>query len=56
MALTHLDEMGRDVRQLQSKTTLSHKELQLFQDRFMLTFWLHYPAIGGSTRSSWFKR
>ena len=31
-------------RRNKSKTTLSHKEIQLFQDRFMLTFWLHYPV------------
>ena len=40
-----IDEYGVLVKQLRSapKEGLTHRDLSVFQDRFMLLFWLHYP-------------
>ena len=40
-----IDEYDGRVKQLRStpKEDLTHKDLSVFQDRFMLLFWLHYP-------------
>ena len=38
-----IGEYDIEVKALRSQTDLTHKELAVFQDRFMLLFWLNYP-------------
>jgi hypothetical protein len=39
-----IDELSAEVKGIRSKAQLTHKDLQTAQDRFMITFWLHYPV------------
>ena len=39
-----IDELSAETKQYKGYTSLSPKELSVFQDRFMLTFWLSYPV------------
>ena len=39
-----IDELSAETKQYKGYTKLSPKELSVFQDRFMLIFWLSYPV------------
>ena len=39
-----IDELSSEAKKIRGKSNQTPKDLQTVQDRFMITFWLHYPV------------